>query len=231
MTPPDQNRSARNTSGSGRPLIPAQRGQLVFDTVHEIEEQARRRQPTWQAPIPRDFAYGCVLAFDQTTSNTGTAVITHLPGAGLRIAYTETVRPAETALTSHEGSYAKAAQIRRGVRQVLARTQPHLGSEPHYVFERPSVTGHRTDSALLAGLVVYEETDGRAVLVSNRHAKRVLVGPVPKGTTITKRQVKEAVGRYFPEPPPSSSWNEHVRDAIMLGLVHLFDLKQRETAE
>ena len=187
------------------------------------------RKPTrWTPPQLTDFAEGTVLSFDQTLTNTGWAVICH-GGGELLVTSTGMIKPTSGGLTAHEATYVKALSLGN---QIKALTRYDFIGNRHTVYERPSVVGRRIDSALIAGNEVYRATNGFCTAVSNRHAKAVLVGRAgTRADPVTKTHVKEAVERHVTRPAQGDyPWNEHVRDAVMLGLVHLYDLKHKEHA-
>jgi hypothetical protein len=103
------------------------------------------------------------------------------------------------------------------------------------IYERPPVHGKRTESIILAGREVHRATDGKAVMVDNRHAKKLIVGRAGSSQNpVTKAHVKEAVEAYITPPEASGKlmpWNEHVRDACMLALAWLLDEKHRQAQE
>jgi hypothetical protein len=196
--------------------------QLVFPAV---QAAVRRTRPL---PEPGDFAYGLVQAFDQALSNTG-VVLLRSNELGLHLLAAHMIRPPLCG-TSVEGSYDKASFIESGVRQ---SRQGLAAAADAVVYERVPVAGQRIESILLAGREIHRVTGGAAVMVDNRHAKAVLVGRAgTREDPVTKAHVKEAVERYIAPPGGSSlmPWNEHIRDAAMLGLAYLYDKKKQATA-
>lgn len=184
----------------------------------------------WRPPQPKDFAYGEVLAFDQTLSHTGWVALAHDDDDGLRLWATGMIEPC-TDLTSHEGTYAKAEALERGIQEVVDYYSFFRGLR--IVYERPAMVGKRIESALMAGREVHRASEGYAIAVANQHAKKVIVGRAgSRFDPVTKAHVKEAVERIV--TPPSirrlHPWNEHTRDAVMLALTFLYDLKQKERA-
>lgn len=185
----------------------------------------------WNPPVaPGDFAYGIVQAFDQALANTGMAVVKSNE-SGLHLLFTALIRPPADvqAIKSTEGNYARADSLYAGV--CRARTGFAANADA-VVYERPPVTGMRTESITLAGREVHRSTLGRAVLVDNRHAKSVIVGHAgSKKNPVTKAHVKTAVERYVIPPRDQGKtmpWNEHTRDAVLLALTWLYDEKIRQ---
>lgn len=204
--------------------------QLAFDAVVAAVTSKKSRKKAWTPPraaelggYEGDFAYGLVQAFDQTLTNTGMVII-RSNEAGVHLLAASMIRPPESDLKSIEATYAKSVAIELGIR----RARHGLAAMADWVvYERPPTGGMRIESSLMAGREVYRATDGNGVMVDNRHAKVVLTGRAgTRADPVTKAHVKEAVERYL-TPATAMPWNEHVRDAAMLGLVHLFDMKQK----
>ncbi|MET7363317.1 hypothetical protein ABZS76_33435 [Streptomyces sp. NPDC005562] len=183
----------------------------------------------WRPPTVADFAHATVQAFDQALANTGMALIKSNE-SGIHLLATAMIRPPVEvqSLKGTEGNYAKADSLYAG----LVRARTGMASTADAVaFERPPVKGMRVDSISLAGREVHRATNGRAVLVDNRHAKAVIVGRAGnKDNPVAKAHVKEAVERYITPPAERGllmPWNEHIRDAVMLALTWLYDENKR----
>jgi hypothetical protein len=187
---------------------------------------------TWRPPTLSDFAHGVVQAFDQSLTNTGVALI-KVNELGIHLLATAMIKPPEDVLAvkSTEGSYARAESIHAGI---LRHRAGFAAAADAIIYERKPVIGMRTDSIFLAGREVHRATEGRAVMMDNRHAKAVLVGRAGnKANPVTKADVKAAVEAYIPSPKNSGKlmpWNEHTRDACMLALAWLLDEKKRQAA-
>ncbi|MFD8650690.1 hypothetical protein [Streptomyces mirabilis] len=188
----------------------------------------------WTPPLaPGDFAYGTVQAFDQALANTGTAVVKSNE-AGIHLLFTALLRPPADVqeIQSHEGNYARADSLYAGVCRYRTGFAANVDA---VVYERPPVSGMRTESITLAGREIHRATNGKAILVDNRHAKSVIVGTAGSGKNkVTKAHVKAAVERYVIPPAAQGKtmpWNEHVRDAVMLALTWLYDEKIRQGLE
>lgn len=204
--------------------------QLAIDAVVAAVTPKKSRKKAWTPPraaelggYEGDFAYGLVQAFDQTLSSTGMVII-RSNEAGVHLLAAAMICPPKSDLASIEATYAKADAIEKGIR--MARQGLALSAD-WVAFERPPIAGKRIESSLLAGREVHRATGGTAYMVDNRHAKAVLVGRAGnRDNPVTKAHVKEVVERYL-TPATAMPWNEHIRDAAMLGLVHLFDMKQK----
>ncbi|MFD7835551.1 hypothetical protein [Streptomyces sp. NPDC059761] len=196
-------------------------------TIGAVDSLVNRRP--WTPPSHQDFAYSLVQAYDQALVNTGSVII-RSNSLGIHLLAAQMIRPPADvqAIKSIEGNYAKADSVLEGVtraRTGLAATVDAV------VYERPPVLGQRVDSITMAGREIHRATQGRAVMIDNRHAKKVILGRAgSKNDPVTKAHVKEAVERYITPPPRGSlmPWNEHIRDAVMLALTWLYDEKQRQ---
>jgi hypothetical protein len=202
--------------------------QLAIPAVERIVRRNAFRPPSFG-----DFAVATVQAFDQSLNNTG-VVILRSHGTGITLLATGMIRPfaKTTELQSWEGNYARAQDIHDGI--VYHRTG-YASMADAVVYERPPVHGKRTESIILAGREVHRATDGKAIMVDNRHAKKVILGRAGSSKNpVTKAHVKEAVEAYITPPEASGKtmpWNEHIRDACLLALAWLYDEKQRQAQE
>ncbi|MFJ4902811.1 hypothetical protein [Streptomyces sp. NPDC088727] len=200
--------------------------------IPAVESLVTRKK--WTAPLaPGDFAYGTVQAFDQALANTGMAIVKSNE-AGVHLLLTAILRPPADVqeIKSHEGNFARADSLYGAVcrnRTGFAVTVDAV------VYERPPVSGMRTESIGLAGREIHRATSGKAVMVDNRHAKSVIVGTAgSRNNKVTKAHVKETVERYVRPPAAQGKnmpWNEHVRDAVLLALAWFYDEKLRQDME
>ncbi len=186
----------------------------------------------WTPPVLDAFAHGYVLAFDQSLNNTGWCLLHHST-TGMQAVSTGMIHPPADDLTSFEATFTRGSHVEEGVSALVEQMIWSVrGAQPPLaiIFERPAITGHRIESALLSGYGVFKATDGTARMVSNVHAKKVIVGRAgTRENPVTKGHVKEAVERYVPPPHPNR-WNEHIRDACMLALTHLYDAAKEPKA-
>ncbi|MEU9405663.1 hypothetical protein AB0E08_08150 [Streptomyces sp. NPDC048281] len=213
-----------------RLVDPASSTAIGAPVKNQLAIPGLRVASTWQPPTLDDFAHATVQAFDQTLTNTGVVLI-KVNDLGIHLLSTAMIKPPEDvlAITSTEGSYARADSIYEGI---VRHRSGYAANADAIVYERKPVAGMRTDSIFLAGREVHRATDGRAVMMDNRHAKKVLLGTAgTKDRKVTKADVKDAVEQYIPSPKDSGRlmpWNEHVRDACMLALAYLLDLKKTQ---
>ena len=183
-----------------------------------------RAKKVWQQPTMADFEPGTVLSFDQSYSNTGWCFF-KVSGHSVLVMDKGTLREAAPpGLTSHEAVIQRSVWMNNRISQVVQ----DWGSHPqiHIVGERPVVAGKRIESSLLTCLglwtaVVEHTAKARPAIVANDHMKAVLCPPDERSE---KRYIRAALERLGLDVGPG--WNEHNRDALGLGLVHLYDRKK-----
>lgn len=174
----------------------------------------------WTVPAKTDFKLGRVLAFDQTVQNTGWAMV-ESTDTGPLIRKTGMCRPSKDDLTSFEALYARAAEVED---QLDALVQQFAWAENlTVVHEMPAIEGYRTESSLIVSYIIRRAATRAhlpVVMVNNQHMKAVLLPP-------HDRYEKAAVGRALvglvdrTHLIVGSPWNQHVHDAVALGLTHL----------
>lgn len=173
----------------------------------------------WEPPGIREFLWKVVvLAFDQSLSNCGwIAFSIH---NGKIVVYNKgTLRP-RTGERGFMGTWGKASQLRQDLAMIISW---YPGAD-HIVYENPAVHGHRLESSLLAGQILYELSLDKGQNIDAQHACKVLCGR-PLRSDDRKQAIRAAVARYVPDSA-TRHWNEHQRDALALGLTHLYDLRQ-----
>ena len=190
------------------------------------EVKAKRRKKVWTPPDPGRFRHETILAMDQTLTHTGWAVIeSTYEGLTLLMADCIDVR---TDLVGFEGTFAKAHEMERRIRGVVGATTVVATTVVH---EMPAVGGHRTESSLIGALLirqVMQQHRGVGVaMVSNLAMKALLCAP---GERDEKKHVKAAVEGLIPKERRNRTrrWNEHVHDAVALGLTHLYEPEERQ---
>jgi hypothetical protein len=186
--------------------------------IAESKAPKTRKKP-WVAPTVDDIAYGSVLAFDQTLSNTGVAWVVH-DHDGLRaIECTNLVQ--STTHKGHEGSIRKGEMLHHHLFWDMKDSIAGLNADV-FVYEQPPVQGYRIESSLLAAMMV-RLVWPHAVPISNQHAKSIFI---PPGSTGGKGDVKKAVEALIPNWQRTGPWNQHIHDAVLLGLTYLHDVKK-----
>jgi len=185
-----------------------------------------RKQPAkgdpWHFPLLDDFAQGIqVLAFDATLSHTGWILFEVTP-ARILVRYAGIINPL-TDLTGYRATWDKARHLKAGLDSVILQ---HGGGSVHRVVEAPSVGGgSRTESSLIAGMLVWLDWPRACHDISATHVSAVLLGDARVRSAERKVAIREAVIRLCPEAT-GRRWNEHIRDALATGLTYLHDLKR-----
>jgi hypothetical protein len=187
--------------------------------------QAAEPEP-WHFPNLSEFRRDqYVLAFDATLTNCGWVFFSVCFGMMVEVIAKGTVRP-KTAEVGYLGTWDKADQLRSEVDGLVRRWR---AADPQslIVVEAPSVGGgSRTESSLIAGMLVWSGRRSECAVVSATHVSAVLLGDPKIKSAPRKKAVKEAVVRLYP-PAAGRDWNEHERDSLATGLVHLYDVRQK----
>lgn len=189
-------------------------------------EKAQAAVPEpWHFPDLSEFRRDqYVLAFDATLTNCGWVVFAVILGQ-VTVIDKGTVRP-KTAEVGYLATWDKADRLRCEVESLIARWQ-QVDSRMLLVVEAPSVGGgSRTESSLIAGMLVWSGRRAECAVVSATHVSAVLLGDPRMKSAPRKKAVKGAAGRLYP-PSAGRDWNEHERDSLATGLVHLYDIQQK----
>lgn len=121
-------------------------------------------------------------------------------------------------------TYDKARLMRQEIREVLEGNAWAYYPLHHVVCEMPAVQGHRIESALIAGLIVSEETeevwDHSPTLVSALSARARFL---PKDQR-EKRHVTVYVNALLPDHEAATAWNQDVHDSVLNALFYLSTL-------
>lgn len=171
-----------------------------------------------------------IVSIDQSLANTGWSLLTfrdgHLPV--LEDYGTIVTKPSDS-LTSYADSLERGMKIYRMVKDVMQDASILSWNGISVVHETPALdtlTGHRpakVEGGPIAAMAVrtaaYEVAVQNVVMVHAQHAKRVVVGTAKAD----KADVKAAVLNAIHNPPPPHRINEHVCDAIALGLTAAID--------
>lgn len=183
--------------------------------------RGRRRRPEpepWFPPKVHDFLQGtAVMGCDATLSHFGW-LVAEASGGEVLVHDKGTIN-IETGMSGYLATWEKA-------RLLQARLLPLLKTYQgvRKVVEAPAVAGSRTESSLIAGMLVWLETGG-CPQVSAMHVARVLCGSGRLLSADRKKAVRVACARYVPASA-TRAWNEHERDALALVLAHLHDLQE-----
>lgn len=165
-----------------------------------------------------------IIAFDASLLNTGWVAI-RAWRAGVDVIGHGTIRP-KTDATGYMATWERARLLEEGLRGEALVNAYILSDEALMAVEAPSVGGgHRTESSLVAGLMVWRQAPDRCARVSATHVSSVLLGDPKVKSEERKPAIKLAVARYVPEST-GRDWNEHERDGLSVGLTRLYDLRK-----
>lgn len=198
------------------------------EILQRIRQEVQRAKyakvsSSWRPPTPADFTPDTqILCFDQSLSNSGWALLNTDEGK-ISVVDSGTIRPPvlETKSKGFELTLTKSVYLAREIQLLLARL---YGKYEQVAIELPSIFGYRTESSLVAAVTISVELDrageAQPVLVSRNSAGAVLCGDrhAPKNTS------SSLVATLVEERRPSGrgQWTEHVRDAVFVGLRHLY---------
>lgn len=173
-------------------------------------------------PLDRDRLSGAsrrILAFDQTVNHTGAALLVIERSGRVIVDRTWMVEPKDPRPdTSFTEIYRRLEDIEQGVQWVLRECYGALSA---IVAEMPTPRGYRVESSLLAGQEVRRAARSwqptvPMVMVGNGSMRALLT---PPGQRQEKRYVRQALEELIPqEDRQVKYWNEHVHDAVGLGL-------------
>lgn len=172
----------------------------------------------WVEPTVEQFAGSGlrVLSFDQTLSHTGWALIN--AGATPEVWDGGVLEPVGISSTSFQQTYEKAFSISDQINELVGQQEPD-----ELVMEMPAVAGYRTESSLIGGLLVNMAARRYGLpvtAISNITMRALFMEP---GNRTGKAPVKAAVEKLVPADQRSvTRWNEHVVDAVALGLTHIY---------
>lgn len=176
---------------------------------------------TFRPPIPESFAPDVqILAFDQSLTHCGWALVN--TEEDITVPDSGTIRAPilGSSVRGFQATMAKSIPLARKVADLLN----HLyGQFEQTVLEMPSVAGYRTESSLIAAVTICVELDRlgleQPVLVSRQSAGAKLCG----NRMAYKKESSELVNRLVAHHPSGTGqWTEHVRDAVFVGLTHLY---------
>lgn len=193
--------------------------------MSDLRERAReaakgRRKPkVWEAPHWSDFAPNVrVVAFDQSLTHTGW-VDFEVGSQGALIIYGRGTINITVDSKGHVGTMDKADDLLDALRDRSIPTYARI------VGEMTPVVGYRLESSLLAGYVLRQAY--RDVEFVSRQSALALLLPLDQRKD--KKYSREVLNRYASIEVASDRvlrWNEHQRDALMLGLTYLHRIKE-----
>ena len=197
----------------GSPCVPGGADLMgAFDALDAIRE--RREPKPWVRPEFDPSFIGPVLAFDQSLSRTGWALMDclhpYVHDRGLL-----TTSPGDE--TSIEGSLVRATALEEEIDHLVWRLDAPGLMIAH---EAPAVAGWRTDSSLLVALAIRIIARRRKLplhMVYAQHAKRRMTG----NANADKPEVKVALEEMWPHLKGTRPWNNDIRDAVLIGILAL----------
>lgn len=167
-------------------------------------------QPRWR---------GNLLAVDQTLNSSGW-VILRSSADGVRIGAGGTLR-AWTEKTGHEGTLQQGEILFDLFCDTIAAYEPNFIVHEFPPISRPGLKMSRPESSLVAADSLRCAARAKGVpalpMVGAQQAKLRFTGK----PNAEKSEVKAALETLYPELTERSPMNEHIRDAIALGLVAL----------
>lgn len=186
------------------------------------QARVRKAKDAWR-PLTADRLAGLaphwVLSFDQTVNHTGAALLRVERSGLVTVTDSWMVEPTDKRPdTGFEEIYRRMDQVIVGVEQVVRGAPTDLAA---VVMELPTPRGYRVESSLLAGLAVRRAArslrpTAALTMISNGSMRALLNPPYERGE---KRHVRDAVNALIhPAQRAVPHWNEHVHDAVGLGL-------------
>lgn len=196
---------------------------IVSDDLirQRLRRQVKPPKSSWAPPDITEFATGVrVLCWDPSLLHTGFVDLTCY-GSSFEVLAHRTFNMQSAEIIGYRKTWDLATHLHDEISQVYVQRS---GPFCHTAIESPYIgSGQRTESALIAGLQVWDVARrvcpvSRIHAVSASHVSSVLCGNVRHD----KKEIAAAVLRYIPESG-SRSWSEHQRDAAAVGLTLLHD--------
>ena len=193
------------------------------------KQPAKKRKSTWHQPTLEDLAEGTVLAFDQTFSKTGFAVVKRGLFGLTVLAHGFLNEPPIPDSPRFWDILQRTEWMGERMGGVVRDTRSMLGPGQGFevVHEAPILHGMRVESSLLGAVKVWEACKANGLpqptIVENRHMLNTLCPPTDRSG---KPAIKRAVNQFH---DTNKGWNEHNRDALALALTHLI-FKKRATS-
>jgi hypothetical protein len=201
---------------------------LSEEILRKIQQYAAdakkpRSKKNFREPVYADFAPDTqILCIDQTLTHCGWALLNTEDGS-ISVEESGTIRSLNlgNGVQGFERTFTKAVALAGGISEMLTRL---YGQWAAVVLEMPSVAGYRTESSLVAASTICTELsrmgEGLPVLVSRQAAGAALCGD----RFAPKRLSSDLVNRLVEDRRPRGpgQWTEHVRDAVLVGLKHLY---------
>lgn len=179
------------------------------------QKSRAKPKPKFARPTLQDFREGVWLCFDQTIGNTGWVLLKTAPGL-VRVMEAGSYSAPQGRTPGPEGTIQAVKPLIKEFGRILGQYRADA-----ILYELPAVAGKRTESSLVAAACLqaahlhHAVTTPLVVMPRQRAANR-LVGNADANKQETSALVNELVGIWRPQRP----WNEHTRDAVLLGLAH-----------
>lgn len=193
---------------------------------HAFEGQPRKRTASkrWLPPNMLKFRRGSVLAFDQTIMSTGWALLEKGEAPQIVVRKTGMCYPLDDELTGFEATYTRALDVDHQLSRIISQFK--WSEDIEVVHEMPAVAGHRTESSLLVGYSIRRlaaEAHLPVAMISKQSAEALLLPPELRGT---KKEIGKAILPFLDRTHllVGSPWNQHVHDAIAVGLKYLYEV-------
>lgn len=196
----------------------------ILKKIREYSVSAFKYRPsdTYRPPSPEDFRRSTVLCFDQTLSNCGWAILNTEMGHP-RVSACGVIKPPDfdKGIRGFEATFTKSLFIARGLRELLSDVK---GCFEEVALELPAVTGFRTESSLVSAVTIVQHLDELGYempeFIQRQSACAVLTGDRRAPKSVVKSVVEDLIEGRRPKEMP---WNEHVHDAVFVGLMHLYE--------
>lgn len=197
-------------------MVPTTNPETILQRIRDLKNRPQKVRKQFHPPQRWNFASRNLLCFDQSLNNCGWAFLS-TEGPWISVTHSGVIRPPKIEEEGFEGTLVKSVHISDGVDQVI---RDNLGAFDQVVCEMPAVYGYRTESSLVALVTIVRTMAtlelGLPVLVSRQQAASALCGSPGATKQESGALVDRLVGERHCKP-----WNEHVRDAVFVGLRHL----------
>lgn len=172
----------------------------------------------WDPPTAASFAWGTVLAFDQTLTKCGWARVEIGPG-GLSVPARGVIRPQPSVDITNglEVLYAKAELLQSELVSVMMCWGTDVDAVVH---EKPMIGGRHSESSLMAGRevrIAHQYLDAPLFMLSRDSMSSRLLAPEDRRGK-GKKPVRIMLDQLGVERPGTDPWSEDIQDAAALGL-------------
>ena len=182
---------------------------MTLEQLDLLATQPSKAPDPWTLKPFDPVVCGNVLAFDQALANTGWCLMRPIYPYVIRTGVIRT----DTDI-GHEGNLSRTILVHDAVKALI---DTHLDLVVH---ETPPVGPgmYRPESSLLAATAIRIAAHDHGVALTMAPAQRAKVR-LTGDAQATKADIKAGIKKLWPHLPILGPWNEHVRDAIALGIV------------